>query len=501
MKVLFCCSEAYPLIKTGGLGDVAGALPRALLQQNIQVRILLPAYQAALIEAKKNGLKLMTELQVDQQQVRIWQTRLTGSRVPVWLVDHACFSGRKGGPYCDEQGNDWPDNAWRYYLYSKVAEYIACHPTEMNWRPDIVHCNDWQTGLIPAFLSLHEHRPRTVFTIHNLAYRGLFSEATFRSLQLPDHWWHYQALEFWGEFSYLKAGLVFSDKITTVSPSYAKEIQTPEFGCGMEGVLQQRQKDLSGIVNGIDVKEWNPGTDRYLHQPFNRRTVNKKALNKQFLQNEMGLAQEADTLLLGFVGRLVEQKGLSILLPALEALLPGQKIQFVALGSGQTGFEAALQALSVKFPTQVSVTIGYDEGVAHRIEAGADVFLMPSLFEPCGLNQMYSQGYATLPLCHYVGGLRDTVMNLNDSQVEAYLQGKLNVDDIDETGFLFCRPTSQALLDTLKKVLLCYQQKPLWQKMQNNGMKQDFSWKASCAGYLKIYQQLLTNGDSLASPH
>lgn len=406
-------------------------------------------------------------------------------------MDHASFSTRTGGPYCDREGRDWPDNAWRYYLYCKVAELIACNQAQLNWQPDIVHCNDWQTGLIPAFLSLHNDRPQSVFTIHNLAYRGLFSEETFRALQLPDHWWHYQALEFWGEFSYLKAGLVFSDRITTVSPGYAEEIQTPEFGCGLEGVLQQRRKDLGGITNGIDVKAWNPGTDRYLHQPFNRRTLNKKALNKQFLQKQTGLAQEADTLLLGFVGRLVEQKGLSILLPALEALLAQQPVQFIALGSGQAEYEKALQALSAKFPRRVSVTIGYDEGLAHRIEAGIDVFLMPSLFEPCGLNQMYSQIYATLPLCHYVGGLRDTVMNLNDSQLDAYLQGKLDIRDIDETGFLFCNPSSEALLKTLKKVLLCYQQKNLWQKMQKNGMKQDFSWKKSCSGYLSLYQQLL----------
>lgn len=493
MKILFCCSEAYPLAKTGGLGDVGGALPRALLKQGAQVKLLLPAYASALAKARPNGLKLVAEFELHEQTIKIWQSRLAGSRVTVWLVDHETFSARSGGLYGDDTGQDWHDNAWRFYLFSKVAELIACNQVGLEWQADLVHCNDWQTGLIPALLSERKQRPKTIFTIHNLAYRGLFDQATFHALNLPGHWWHHEAMEFWGDFSYLKAGLVFSDKITTVSPSYADEIQTPEFGCGLEGVLANRKADLLGITNGIDDKIWNPGTDPHLGQHYNRRSLAKKQLNKAELQKEMGLPVQADTLLLGFVGRLVEQKGLSIILPALDAFLASHDAQFVALGSGQAEYEAGLQALQAKYPEQITVKLGYDEGVSHRIEAGVDAFLMPSLFEPCGLNQMYSQRYGTLPLCHYVGGLRDTVVNLSDSQLNGYLQGSLSVESIDETGFLFGSATSEALLASLQKVHSCFMQKPLWSKMQKNGMAQDFSWNASCEGYVELYEQLLAS--------
>ncbi|MDO3385594.1 glycogen synthase GlgA [Gilvimarinus sp. SDUM040013] len=496
MKILFCCSEAYPLAKTGGLGDVGGALPRALLKQGVQVKLVLPGYSVALANAKPNGLKLLNELEILGETVRIWQSRLAGSRVTVWFIDHKTFSSREGGLYGDELGVDWHDNAWRFYVYCKVAELIACNEAGLDWKADVVHCHDWQTGLIPALLNEREHRPKTVFTIHNLAYRGLFDQATFHALQLPTHWWHHESVEFWGEFSYLKAGLVYSDRVTTVSPSYAQEIQTPDFGCGLEGVLEQRKRHLTGIVNGIDDKVWNPGTDTHLSCHYNRRSLSKKQLNKTALQKELGLATTPDTLLLGFIGRLVEQKGLAILIPALEQFLAQTDAQFVALGSGQQEYETALLELAAKFPQQVKIYIGYDEGVSHRIEAGVDVFLMPSLFEPCGLNQMYSQRYGTLPLCHYVGGLRDTVVNLSDSQLEGYTQGSLGVDNIDETGFLFCDATATSLLATLNKAYICYQNTPLWTKMQKNGMAQDFSWGVSSQRYVDLYESLLKENDS-----
>lgn len=491
MKVLFCCSEAYPLAKTGGLGDVAGALPRALLKKGIQVRLLIPAYASALAKAKPNGLKVIAQFDIDGQPVKIWQSRLPGSRVTVWLVDHETFSARGGGLYGDEHGDDWHDNAWRYYLFSKAAELIALNEAELDWQADIVHCNDWQAGLIPALLAEHEQRPKTAFTIHNLAYRGLFDRATFDALKLPPHWWHHEALEFWGDVSFLKAGLVFSDIITTVSPSYAEEIQTPEYGCGLDGLLKYRRADLIGIVNGIDEKTWNPGADPHLHASYNRRSLGKKQQNKVFLQDALGLAQNRDALVFGFVGRLVEQKGLTIMLPALDEFLSRTDCQLAAVGTGQPELERALLQLAEKFPGRVSATIGYSEALSHQIEAGCDAFLMPSLFEPCGLNQMYSQRYGALPVCHFVGGLRDTVINLSDTQLNGYISGSLNTDSIDETGFLFRQPNTASLLQTLDKVLLCYQQKALWKQLQLNGMSKDFSWETSAESYIALFGHLL----------
>ncbi|MDO3382474.1 glycogen synthase GlgA [Gilvimarinus algae] len=492
MKLLYVCSEAFPLAKTGGLGDVGGALPRALLKRGVQLRLLLPAYAATMAKAKAQGLKLLQTLTLEGCEVKLWQSRLPGSRVPVWLVDVPEFSAREGGLYGDASGNDWPDNAWRFYLFSRVAEQIAMNQAGLEFAPDMVHCHDWQTGLVPAFLNEYAQRPATVFTIHNLAYRGIFDHATFAALRLPGHWWHHEVLEFWGNFSFLKAGLVFADRLTTVSPSYAEEIQTAAFGCGLEGLLHHRRSVLRGLINGIDMDTWNPGSDKLLEVPYSRRSLKKKAGNKQALQTQMGLSVLADTPLLGFVGRLVEQKGVHLVLGALPELLAKGDCQFVAVGTGQHDYEEGLRALAQQFPGKVAVHIGYDESLSHRVEAGADAFLMPSLFEPCGLNQMYSQRYGTVPVCHYVGGLRDTVVHLAQSQIAGYLSGSLGLDDIDETGFLFSEPSAEALQQTLQQMMVCYRQNELWQRLQHNGMARDFSWEASCTGYIELYDELLS---------
>ncbi|RYZ87367.1 MAG: starch synthase, partial [Moraxellaceae bacterium] len=337
-KILFATSEAHPLIKTGGLADVASSLPRALLKRGHDIKILLPAYASVLVKAKEAGVKKVAQLLISGQTIDLWQTRLPVSRVTVILVDVPQFSTREGNPYCGPDGGDWSDNHWRFFVFSKAAEAIALNRANLDWQPDIVHCNDWQTGLIPALLAQHEKKPASVFTIHNLAYRGLFSYQVFAELGLPDHYWHHERLEFHGQMSFMKGGLAFADAITTVSQSYANEIQTPEFGCGLEGVLRARSSDLSGVLNGIDMDEWNPGSDKLIAHNYNRRTVSHKAKNKTTLQAQLGLPVDKTVPMLGFIGRLVEQKGVDLILNQMNQLLT-QDCQIVILGSGFATYE------------------------------------------------------------------------------------------------------------------------------------------------------------------
>lgn len=480
-KILFVASEVYPLIKTGGLADVAASLPRALLKLGHDVKILLPAYGSLSEKLQEAGVKELAKLSIIGHDVKILQTRLPGSRVTVLLVNTPLFSDRQGNPYCGADGNDWRDNHWRFFLFAKAAEAIALNQANINWQPNIVHCNDWQTGLVPALLSKATTKPATVFTIHNLAYRGLFSQQAFYELGLPNDFWHHEKLEFYGQLSFIKGGLAFADAITTVSPSYAQEIQTPGFGCGLDGLLRARSQHLSGILNGIDMDEWNPGTDKLIHQTYNRRTINQKNSNKIHLQTQIGLPISEITPMLGFIGRLVEQKGVDLLLNQITQLLT-LDCQLVILGSGISHYEEALLHIAQQHPDKVSLTLGYNETFAHQIEAAADIFLMPSVFEPCGLNQMYSLRYGTLPIVHAVGGLCDTI---NEEPL----------DEIGDTGngFVFHQATANDLHDAIKRALNCYQQPDKWKKLQQNAMKQDFSWEKSAKEYESIYAQLLEN--------
>lgn len=474
-KILFATSEAHPLIKTGGLADVASSLPRALLKRGHDVKILLPAYASVMLKAKEVGAKKIAELNISGQTIILLQTRLPGSRVTVLLVDIPQFSEREGNPYCGPDGSDWSDNHWRFFVFAKAAEAIALNQANLNWQPDIVHCNDWQTGLIPALLAQHQQKPASVFTIHNLAYRGLFSYQVFSELGLPNDYWHHEKLEFYGQMSFIKGGLAFADAITTVSQSYANEIQTPEFGCGLDGVLRARAQDLSGVLNGIEMDEWNPGSDKLITHNYNRRTLNQKVKNKTALQEKLGLPVNESIPLLGFIGRLVEQKGIDLILNQCSQLLT-QDCQLVILGSGFASYEQALKNIAQQHPHKVSVTLGYNEAFAHQIEASADIFLMPSMFEPCGLNQMYSLRYGTLPVVNAVGGLRDTVV-------------ERPVDDLgtEGNGFVFHTPTAEELHLAIKRALACYQQPDVWKKMQHNAMSQDFSWEKSAEKYEGIY--------------
>ena len=478
-KILFATSEVYPLIKTGGLADVSASLPRALLKLGHDVKILLPAYASVLEKASATGIKQVAQFDVDGKAIVIKQTRLPGTRVTVWLVDIPEFSEREGNPYCGPDGSDWFDNHKRFYWFSKAAELIALNQANIGWQPDIVHCNDWQTGLIPALLSLHPHHLATVFTIHNLAYRGLFSYEAFTELNLPDVFWHHERVEFYGQMSFIKGGLAFADYVTTVSPSYAREIQQPDFGYGLDGLLRYRNDALAGILNGIDCDEWNPGTDPHLIANYNRRTLGNKLKNKLALQQALGIEVNPTVPLLGFIGRLVEQKGIDLILANIDQLL-ALDCQLVILGSGMPHYEEAFKKIAEKYPHKMALTIGYSEVLAHQIEAGSDIFLMPSIFEPCGLNQMYSLRYGTLPIVNAVGGLRDTVF-------ESPIDGA----EITGNGFVFMETLPESLFAAIERALIAYRTPEHWKKLQLNAMGTDFSWDVSAKEYLEIYNRIV----------
>ncbi len=478
LKILFVTSEVHPLIKTGGLADVAASLPRALVKLKQDVRILVPGYASVMEQVAESDRTLVGSGELDQQGYRLWQTHLPGTKVKVLLVETAGFSDRPGNPYGGPDGHDWPDNALRFHRFCRVAEALALNQLGLKWQPDVVHCNDWQTALVPALLASVNEKPATVFTIHNLAYRGLFSWQTFSDLQLPPHWWHYESLEFYNQLAFIKGGLVYADAITTVSPSYAEEIQTAAFGWGLEGLLKHRHQQLHGILNGIDTDEWHPGRDAHLPHTYHSRSLGYKQKNKLALQEEVELTVDARTPLLGFIGRLVDQKGVDLLLQALPSLLSEDACQFVLLGSGMAHYQQAFEQLARQFPGKLAVRIGYNEGLAHRMEAGIDSFVMPSAFEPCGLNQLYSLRYGTPPIVHNVGGLKDSVIGWSPM-----------TRDI-ATGFVFERHTISGLDEAIRHMLQVYQDKPAWQAMQRRAMSTDFSWKRSAQAYLSLYESL-----------
>jgi len=484
MNILFIASEAYPFIKTGGLADVAGSLPRALLKRKHSVRLVLPAYSQVLAAAEEQGLKSLGELTLGEQTVSLWQTRLPGTRVPVWLVDIPEFSERQGNPYLDEEGKDWPDNNRRFYRFCQAAVELAMGRAGTDWQADLVHANDWQAGMACMLLSQEAQRPASVFTVHNLAYHGLFPAHSMAELNLPGHLWHHELLEFHNQLSFIKGGLVFADQITTVSPSYAREIQTTEFGCGLDGLLRARQGQLSGVLNGIDTDQWHPGRDPNLAQNYNWRQLNRKAANKQALQKKLGLPEQTDKPLLGFIGRMVEQKGLDLILALLPKLLAEGQCQFALLGSGMARYQDTLKQLASQYPEHMALTLGYNEPLAHQIEAGCDLFLMPSLFEPCGLNQMYSLRYGTLPLVHAVGGLKDTVFDPGPLPETEELPEQAN-------GFSFQAPGAAAMQEALERAFSYYRQPKLWRQLQTNAMRGDYSWERSAGDYEQIYQKAI----------
>ncbi len=481
-KILFVASEAHPLVKTGGLGDVIGGLPPALKSRRADVRLLLPAYRDAVARAGK--VKTVAALNIPglDAPVNILETKLPGTSVITWLADFPKAYGQPGNPYLDPHGQPWPDNAMRFALLAHVGAALALGRSRIKWRPDVVHCHDWQTGLVPVLLAREKSRPATIFTIHNLAYQGLFPYRTFTALALPPELWSPGALEFHGQLSFMKGGLVFSDRLSTVSPTYALEIQTPEHGCGLDGLLRHRAAHLSGILNGIDHSEWNPSRDRFIGKNYSVRRLKDKAANKMALQRELGLAPETDTPLIGMVGRLVQQKGIDLVLDTLPGLMH-RPLQLVVLGSGEIAYEKTLRDQAARYKDRLAVRIGYEERLAHRIEAGADMFLMPSRFEPCGLNQLYSLRYGTVPIVRRAGGLADTVADATPE----------NIGNGKATGIVFQEPGTSALLGAVDRALALWRDAGRWKKIMLTGMRQDFSWSRSAGEYLRLYKRVTRN--------
>jgi len=481
MRVLIATSEAYPLIKTGGLADVSGSLPAALRLQGADARILIPGYPAVL--SKVRNLTHVTQFDLIPQigSATLMQGEMPDSGVPVYVLVHAALYQRDGGPYQDEYGRDWIDNPLRFGVLSHVAAVMSSGFSPLEWKPDIVHCNDWQTGLTPAIMHFFgTSRAKTVLGIHNLAYQGNFEPAWVEKLNLPAASYQIEGLEYYGQMSFLKAGVYYSDAMITVSPTYAREIQTAEYGCGMQGLLADRHASLHGILNGIDTDEWNPAIDQHLVTTYDKNRLEGKAAVKQALQVRLGLDVDARAPLLAVVSRLASQKGLDLVLGAASDLVR-EGAQLAILGSGDALLEHGFTQLSQAFPGKVSITIGYNEPLSHQIMAGGDIFLMPSRFEPCGLNQMYGLAYGTPPVVRRTGGLADSV---HDTNAASLISGAA-------TGFVFETATAEAFGACVHRAITLFRDKASWKSLQINGMERDLSWTRSAAEYLSIYQSLL----------
>jgi starch synthase len=472
LRILYVAPELAPWSKTGGLGDVAQALPRALAAAGADVRMLVPAYPGlgkAFPEARQ-----ILELPSPGGALAPARLLEAPGKPALWLLDCPNYYARPGSPYQSPEGLDWPDNHLRFGLLSRVAALLGGAASPLAWRPDIVHGNDWQCGLAPAYLALAGGaQAASVMTLHNLAYQGLFPGTLISDLALPAASLTDEGLEFYGKLSFLKAGLRYADAITTVSPTYAREIQGAELGFGLDGLLRERSADLVGILNGIDTEVWDPARDTLIEQRYDASRLEGKAVNKAALQRDFGLPQTAGVPLLAMACRLVPQKGADLVL-AIADEMAGAGAQLALLGTGERDIERALRALAARHPRHVAVRIAFDERLAHLIEAGADIFLMPSRFEPCGLNQFYSMRYGTPPVARRTGGLADSVT--------------------EATGFPFDDATPEALLAALWRALAAWREPQAWRRLQLTGMARDFGWRAPAQAYLEAYRRALGRG-------
>ncbi len=475
MKILHAAAECVPFAKTGGLGDVAGALPPALQKLGADVRICIPAYRGT--REKLRNLRTLIALDVLGQRFEILEGMLPGNDCAVWLVDHAPLYARAGDPYRDAAGHDFTDNAWRFGCFSEAIARLAGGAG--GWRPDIVNLHDWQTALAAPRIAEMTQRPRIVFTIHNLAYQGVFGREAFAALRLPDKWWHVDGVEYWGRLSFMKAGINYADAITTVSPTYAREIRTSEFGQTLDGLLRVRASRLHGIVNGIDDVIWNPATDPLLDTRYRiRDAASGKIANKRAVQKESGLGTSNDPLAV-FIGRLTDQKGADLIVAAGAGLLD-LPLQIIVLGAGDHDLQSALAGWARTAPDRIAIRAGYDEELAHRLYAAADLLLMPSRFEPCGLNQMYAQRYGAIPVVRRTGGLADTV---TDATPETLAAGSA-------TGVHFEHADASGLLYGVRRALELFANGKTRATLRRAGMKRDFSWHASARLYMELYRAL-----------
>ncbi len=478
-KVLIAASEIYPLAKTGGLADVCGALPKALSALGADMRMVMPAYPEALDAACDLQLDMAAE--IGGETLRIWRARMPDSGLPVWLIDCAALYDRPGSPYQDASGQDWPDNFHRFAVFAQAAAMLALGYNSEGWRPDVVHAHDWHAGLLPLLLHAETGpRPATLFTIHNAAFQGNFALDEAAALGLDRGYLAPQGAEFYGQFSCLKAGIRYADAVSTVSPGYARELLTPEFGYGMEGLLRQRQDRFLGIMNGIDAEIWNPAGDPHLNARYSRPDCGGKAACKLELQRRFGLAEENDAPLAISASRLTSQKMADVLLTSLPAIMAEHpRLQLALIGRGDRQLEQGFTAMAQRYPGRVAVQIGYEESLAHRMHAGADLLLHGSRFEPCGLTQLYAMRYGTLPLVRRVGGLADSVIDCDDIATPW------------RTGFIFDGISGDALQHALRRGLEVYErQREDWFALQRNAMAADFGWRRSATQYLQLYHRL-----------
>lgn len=482
MHVLHAASELHPFSKTGGLADMVGALAQALARSGHRIQVVTPLYRG--LREKHPQIQPANwrfDLPLGETNVtgEFWRLE-AGPRLTIWFVDQPHFFDRAG--IYNEQHVEYPDNAARFLFFAKAAALLARFMPD---RPQFIHCHDWQTGFVP--LLVHHARttrswpavPKTIFTIHNLAFQGVFPARQWALTNLPLEWFHVNSAEAWGQLNLLKGGVALADAITTVSPRYAREICTPEYGCGLEGLLLRREYELTGILNGVDYGEWNTTHNPALRHAYDADHLAGKAALKTELQQEFGLPVAADIPLFANISRLTSQKGLDFLAAALEAVLAeGARLQFVLLGSGDESLQEVYLDLAANHPRQVAVRIGFDARLAHRIEAGADFFLMPSRFEPCGLNQLYSLRYGAVPVVRATGGLDDSVVDIREHPERA-------------TGIKFHEPTPVALAQAIRKALALFGEPALLTHFRRNGMTADFSWEKQAREYVELYEHVL----------
>ena len=480
LKILHVAAECFPYVKTGGLADVVGALPQAQAALGAEVRLLLPGLPAimAALQARRLVCELGPLLGVGRASLCLGTVSESG--LPVYVIDAPLYYARPGSPYQGPDGKEWSDNLLRFALLGWVGARIALGELDRDWSPDVLHAHDWHAALACAYVAAHPVKTvRTVFTVHNLAYQGLFDAADFQLLGLPARFLATSGMEFHGQISMMKAGLSFADHITTVSPNYALEIATPEFGCGLDGLIQARAASVSGILNGVDGEVWNPGNDPALPAQYSSSDLQGKARCKSALQKALGLKPALKAPLLGIVSRLTAQKGLDLVLDALPTLL-SHGAQLAVLGSGDPGLEAAFVEVGLSHPDQISVHLGYDENLAHQIMAGVDAILVPSRFEPCGLTQLYALRYGSVPIVRSVGGLADTVVDAEE----------VSTSETTATGFKFGPASAEALGTVLRRVLKAYAAPKVWRQFIANGMAQNYSWESAAREYLNLYSNL-----------
>jgi starch synthase len=477
LRVLSVASEVYPLVKTGGLADVAGALPLALAAERVQVTTLVPGYPAVLAALEAS------EAVADLEPLLGVPGRLLGARaagLDLLVIDAPSLFARPGNPYLGPDGRDWPDNGERFAALAQVAAEIGWGLIP-RYRPGLIHAHDWQAALVAAYIHYADRpAPPVVLTIHNLAFQGRFPPALLARIGLPSRAFTVAGVEYYGDVGFLKAGILFADRVTTVSPSYAVEILSDEGGMGLGGLLRARSDHLLGILNGIDAEVWNPAADRLIPQRFGREKLGPRARNKAALQERFGLSVDPATPLFGVVSRLTAQKGLDLLVEALP-LLAQAGGQLVLLGTGDPRLETAFEEAARLDPRRVGCMLAYDEAVAHLVQAGSDVLLVPSRFEPCGLTQLCALRYGALPLVARTGGLADTVIDANEAALRAGVA----------TGFSFAPVDADGLARTLQRALDLYRSPGEWRVMQQNGMRADFSWKEPARRYAALYRSLI----------